>query len=180
MKLGYARVSTDDQDAALQVAALKAAGAEKIYKETASGGRWERPELHRLLENLRKGDTLLVWKLDRLSRSLLDFLRVLSAVEAAGAGFQSLTEKVDTTTAAGRMLAQILGSFAEFERSMLRERTKAGLKAARGRGRVGGRPSKLSTVQRTEALKMLRAGRGQAEVARLFKVSPSTMCRLRA
>src|SRR5208283_5905681 len=104
MQIGNARVSTDDQETAAQVAALKAAGCERIYREKASGGRWERPELHRLLDQLRKGDVLVVWRLDRLSRSLRDVLIIMERIQEAKAGFRSLTEAVDTTTAAGRMM----------------------------------------------------------------------------
>jgi len=127
MLIGYARVSTNDQETATQVAALKAAGGERIYREKASGGRWDRPELHRLLDQLRKGDVLVVWKLDRLSRSLRDVLTIMERLGDSGAGFRSLTEAIDTTTPAGRMMMQMVGAFAEFERAMLRERTKAGL-----------------------------------------------------
>jgi len=127
MLIGYARVSTDDQDTTAQVMALKAAECERIYREKASGGRWDRPELHRLLDQLRKGDVLVVWKLDRLSRSLRDVLTLMERLGDAGAGFRSLTEAIDTTTPAGRMMMQMVGAFAEFERAMLRERTKAGL-----------------------------------------------------
>lgn len=129
MLIGYARVSTNDQETATQVAALKAAGCERIYREKASGGRWERPELHRLLDQLRKRDVLVVWKLDRLSRSLRDVLTIMERLSEAEAGFRSLTEAVDTTTPAGRMMMQMVGAFAEFERAMLRERTKVGLDA---------------------------------------------------
>ena len=144
MLLGYARVSTDDQDTAAQVAALKAAGCERIFREKASGGRWKRPELHRLLDQLRTGDVLVVWKLDRLSRSLRDVLTLMERLGDSGAGFRSLTEAIDTTTPAGRMLMQMVGAFAEFERAMLRERTKAGLDAARREERIGGRRPKLT------------------------------------
>src|SRR5215813_6000561 len=123
------------------------AGCKRIFQESASGGRWDRPELHRALEHLREGDMLVVWKLDRLSRSLKDLLHIMERVREAGAGFRSLTEAVDTTTAAGRMMMQMLGSFAEFERSMVRERTRAGLTAARDRGVKLGRPAKLSAHQ---------------------------------
>ncbi len=109
MLIGYARVSTDDQDTVVQVTALKNAGCERIYREKASGGRWERPELHRLLDQLRKGDVLVVWKLDRLSRSLRDVLTIVERLGEAGAGFRSLTETIDTTTPAGRMMMQMLG-----------------------------------------------------------------------
>src|SRR6266567_1388975 len=137
MLIGYARVSTDEQD----VAALKAAGCERIYDEKASGGRWNRPKLHQLLDQLRKGDVLVVWKLDRLSRSLRDVLTIMERVAEVKAGFRSLTEAIDTTTPAGRMMMQMVGAFAEFERAMLRERTKAGLDSARREGRIGGRPA---------------------------------------
>src|SRR5436309_15397846 len=125
MLLGYARVSSNEQDTAAQVAALKAAKCERIYRYKASGARWDRRELQRLLDQLRKGDVLVVWKLDRLSRSLRDVLTIMERLGEASAGFRSLTEAIDTTTAAGRMMMQMVGAFAEFERAMLRERTKA-------------------------------------------------------
>src|SRR4051795_13719403 len=120
MLLGYARVSKSDdsQDTAGQVSALKSAGCKRVFEDKASGGRWDRPELHRLLDQLRTGDTLVVWKLDRLSRSVKDLLHILERVEARGARCRSLTEAVDTSGPAGRMLMQMLGSFAEFERAM--------------------------------------------------------------
>ena len=124
--------------------ALKEAGCERIFQESASGGRWDRPQLHRALDHLREGDVLVVWKLDRLSRSLKDLLHVLEKITEVKAGFRSLTEAIDTTTSAGRMMLQMLGAFAEFERSMVRERTRLGLQAARERGRVGGRRPKLT------------------------------------
>src|SRR3984893_7942778 len=154
MLIGYARVSTNDQETTAQVAALKAAKCERIYREQASGGRWDRPELQRLLDQLRKGDVLVVWKLDRLSRSLRDVLTIMERLAEAKAGFRSLTEAIDTTTPAGRMMMRMVGSFAEFERAMLRERTKAGLEAARREGRIGGRPPKLSPQQQSEIRKM--------------------------
>jgi DNA invertase Pin-like site-specific DNA recombinase len=181
MLIGYARVSkADTQDTAAQVAALKAAGCGRIFEEKASGGRWDRPELHRLLDQLRAGDSLVVWKLDRLSRSLKDLLTLLERVEQTGAGFRSLTEAVDTSGAAGRMLVQMLGAFAEFERAMVRERTRAGLDAARARGQVGGRRPKLTATQRAEAQRMLSEGRSAAEVARVFQVHRGTISRLAA
>jgi DNA invertase Pin-like site-specific DNA recombinase len=181
MLIGYARVSTDDQDTAAQVRALKAAGCERIYREKASGGRWDRPELHRLLDQLRKRDVLVVWKLDRLSRSLRDVLTLMERLGDSGAGFRSLTEAIDTTTAAGRMMMQMVGAFAEFERAMLRERTKAGLDAAREEGRIGGRRPKLSDQQRSEIRRMISKGdKTAADAARLFKVHPATVSRLLA
>src|ERR1700681_417318 len=158
MLIGYARVSTSEQETAAQVAALKAAGCERIYREKASGDRWDRPELHRLLDQLRKGDVLVVWKLDRLSRSLRDVLTIMERLGEAKVGFRSLTEAIDTTTAAGRMMMQMVGAFAEFERAMLRERTRAGLEVARRGGRVGGRRPKLSEKQQMEIVRMVQKG----------------------
>jgi DNA invertase Pin-like site-specific DNA recombinase len=179
MLIGYARVSTDDQDTAAQVAALKAAGCERIFREKASGGRWDRPELHRLLDQLRKGDVLVIWKLDRLSRSLRDVLIIMERLAEAKAGFRSLTESIDTTTPAGRMMMQMVGSFAEFERAMLRERTKIGLEAARREGRIGGRRPKLTPHQQDEIVRMVARGRKTAaDAARLFGVHPATISRL--
>src|SRR5258707_6252498 len=182
MLIGYARVSKlDQQDTRAQVKALKEAGCKRIFEEHASGGRWDRPELHRALDQLREDDVLVVWKLDRLSRSLKDMLLILEKIREAGAGFRSLTEHIDTTTPAGRMMLQMLGAFAEFERSMVRERTRMGLQAARERGRVGGRQPKLSAHQRTEAIKMVNSGaKSAAEVARLFRVHRSNISRLMA
>ena len=181
MLIGYARVSTDDQDTAAQVAALKAGGCERIYREKASGGRWDRPELHRLLDQMRKGDVLVVWKLDRLSRSLRDVLTIMERLRDSEAGFRSLTEAIDTTTAAGRMMMQMVGVFAEFERAMLKERTKAGLDVAREEGRIGGRRPKLSERQQAEVRKMVAKGdKTAADAARLFKVHPATVSRLLA
>jgi len=164
-----------------QAAALKAAGCERIYREKPSGGRWDRPELHRLLDQLRKGDVLVVWKLGRLSRSLRDVLTITERLAEAKAGFRSLTEAIDTTTAAGRMMMQMVGAFAEFERAMLRERTKAGLDAARAEGRIGGRRPKLSPQQQAEIRKMVTRGdKTAADAARLFKIHPATVSRLLA
>ena len=183
MLLGYARVSKSDdsQDTAAQVSALKSVGCKRVFEDKASGGRWDRPELHRLLDQLRAGDTLVVWKLDRLSRSLKDLLHILEKVEAVGARFRSLTEAIDTSGPAGRMLMQMLGSFAEFERAMVRERTRAGLKAAAARGRKGGRQPKLTPEQKTEILDGLGSGRtSAADLARLFRVHRATISRLAA
>jgi DNA invertase Pin-like site-specific DNA recombinase len=163
------------------VTALKAAGCERIYREKASGGRWDRPELHRLLDQLRKGDVLVVWKLDRLSRSLRDVLVLMERLADVKAGFRSLTEAIDTTTPAGRMMMQMVGAFAEFERAMLKERTKAGLDAARQEGRIGGRRPKLSVQQQSEIRKMVSKGdKTAADAARLFKIHPATVSRLLA
>ena len=172
MLIGYARVSTIEQETAAQVAALKAAGCERIYREKASGGRWDRPELQRLLDQLRKGDVLLVWKLDRLSRSLRDVLIIMERLAEAKAGFRSLTEAIDTTNDDA-----MVGAFAEFERAMLRERTKAGLDA--GRQKVGiADAAKLSAQQQSG--RDTRGDKTAADAARLFKVHPATVSRLLA
>jgi DNA invertase Pin-like site-specific DNA recombinase len=179
-RIGYARVSRgDSQEVAAQVEALKAAGCQKIFKEEASGGRWDRPELHRLLDQLREGDTVTVWKLDRLSRSLKDFIAILERIEQAGASFESLTEHIETHSPAGRMLAHMLGSFAEFERAMIRERTRQGLAYARSQGRTGGRRAKLSPEQKALIVNLVDSGEMKAaEAARSFKVSEATVSRL--
>lgn len=138
--LGYARVSKgDEQNNALLAKALKAAGCRRLFEGAASGSRWDRLELHRMLDQLREGGTVVVWKLDRLSRSLKDVLHITERTADAGAGFRSVTENINTTTPAGRMMMQMVGSFAEFERAMIRERTSAGIAAARAESRIGGR-----------------------------------------
>jgi DNA invertase Pin-like site-specific DNA recombinase len=182
MILGYARVSKGEtQDTRVQETALRTAGVERIFTEQASGGRWDRPHLHRLLDHLRPGDVVVVWKLDRLSRSLKDLLHIMERIEQAGAGFRSLTEAIDTTTPAGRMLMQMVGSFAEFERAMIRERTQAGLAVARAQGRIGGRRPKLGPQQQAAMVDMVTSGRQtQAAAARLFHVHPATVSRLLA
>ena len=143
--LGYGRVSREGQDLAQQRAALRAAGCTRLFEEKASGGRWDRPELHRLLDHLRPGDVVVVWKLDRLSRSLKDLLHIMEQIGEADAGFRSLTEHIDTTTPAGRMMMQMVGAFAEFERAMIRERTSVGLAAARAEGRSAGAARRWTT-----------------------------------
>jgi len=143
MRIGYARVSTGEQKMDLQIDALEDAECERIYKETTSGAAKSRAELERCLEELRDGDTLVVWRLDRFGRSLKDLVSKMEALEEKGADFVSLTEGIDTTTAQGRLTFHIFGALAEFERELSRERTMAGLKAARERGRVGGRPRAL-------------------------------------
>jgi len=158
---------------------LLTSGCELIFKEKASGGRWDRPELHRLLGQLRKRDVLVVWKLDRLSRSLKDVLNLLEKITQAGAGFRSLTEAIDTTSPGGRLMMQIVGTFAEFERAMLRERTRNGLDAARKQGRVGGRRPKLKPHQQQEIVNLVTSGKKTAaDAARLFNVHPATVSRL--
>lgn len=136
--IGYARVSKgDDQSTAAQSRALETAGCKRVFEEAASGGRWDRPKLLEMIGQLREGDVVVVWKLDRLSRSLKDLLHILERIEGAGAGFRSLTEAIDTTTAAGRMMMQMVGSFAEFERAMIRERTSRSRPSPRRRADRG-------------------------------------------
>jgi DNA invertase Pin-like site-specific DNA recombinase len=182
MLIGYARVSTTDrQDTSVQADVLRQAGVDRVFEEHASGGRWDCPQLHRVIDFLRPGDTVVVWKLDRLSRSLKDLLHIMELIGQRQAGFRSLTEAVDTTAPAGRMLMQLLGSFAEFEREMIRERTRIGLDAARSRGVRIGKPKKLNDEQRHEVVEMVSSGRKiAAETARLFKVSGATVSRILA
>lgn len=180
MIFGYSRISKgDDQNARLQLQAFKDVGVEKTFQETASGGRWDRPVLHKMLEQLRDGDVVIVWKLDRLSRSLKDLLVIMERIDQTGAGFKSQTEAIDTTTPAGRMMIQMIGSFAEFEREMIRERTKAGLAAARAEGRVGGRKPKLREDQCRDIIESVLSERKTgAQMARLYNVSEATISRV--
>ncbi|SFP84105.1 recombinase family protein [Tranquillimonas alkanivorans] len=178
MILGYARVSTEDQSLDAQVEALKAAGVERIYGEKISGSKMVRPELDRLLDQLRPGDVIVVAKYDRLSRSLQDLLMIVDTIRSKGAGFRSLAEDIDTTTPSGRLVFHVFASIAQFERERIAERTKEGLAAARRRGRVGGRPPALSKERRAEVQRMRdHEGRSVAELARLFQVSPNTIRR---
>jgi DNA invertase Pin-like site-specific DNA recombinase len=177
MNIGYARVSTETQNGNGQVKELEKV-CDRVELEFASGGRWDRPALQNILRGIKAGDVLVVWKLDRLTRSLCDLLRILKRLHEVGAGFRSLTEAIDTTTAVGKMLTQVLGSFAEFEREMIRERTKLGLARARAEGRVGGGRHSLSLKQQQHALAMIDEGKSQSEVAEIFGVHRSTVCRL--
>ena len=176
MHIGYARVSTEAQDTALQIDALKAAGCERIYQEAGSGGNRERPELVRCLDALRGGDTLTVWRLDRLGRSLKELVSIVSELEEQGVGFRSLSEAIDTGSAGGKLVFHVFAALAEFERSLIRERTRAGLAAARARGRKGGRPRKLSLDQVRKAKAMLLdPDMTKGEVARHFRVTRMTL-----
>jgi DNA invertase Pin-like site-specific DNA recombinase len=179
MKIGYARVSTDDQLLDLQMDALEAAGCEKIYKEQASGKSANRQELENCLKAMRSGDVLTVWRLDRLGRSLADLIKIVSMLEGQGIGFESLTEKIDTTSPTGKLIFHLFGALAEFERNLIRERTNAGLKAARARGKVGGRPKSLSAKDR-EMVAILMADRKNnvGDIATRFGVSRATLYRL--
>lgn len=178
MLIGYARVSTQVQDNAIQIEALKKSGCEMIFEETISGGRWDRPKLQELLNYIRKGDTIVVWKLDRLSRSLKDLLFIMEQIENKETGFKSLTESIDTTTSAGKMMMQMVGVFAEFERNMLKERTKKGLEYAKKQGRVGGRKPKLKPIQIQEIIQLHAAGKLAPELSQLFNVHQATIYRI--
>lgn len=176
MIIGYARVSTTEQDTSLQLDALDQAGCERIYQEAFSGTPRERPELLRCLDTLRPGDTLAVWRLDRLGRSLKDLIAIMSDLESKGVGFRSVTEAIDTTTAGGKLVFHIFAALSEFERSLIQERTKAGLAAARARGRKGGRPRKLDTAQIRKAKAMLQDPTiSKTEVAKHFNVTRATL-----
>ncbi len=144
MKIGYARVSTKDQSVSMQVDALKLAGCSKIHEEIASGAKTERPVLDEIIRNLREKDTLIIWKLDRLGRNLAHLIHLITQLMEKKVGLVSLNDPIDTTTAQGRLTFGIFASLAEFERELIRERTQAGLKSARARGRKGGRPKGLS------------------------------------
>jgi DNA invertase Pin-like site-specific DNA recombinase len=156
--LGYARVSTTDQQPQLQVDALERAGCYRVFTETASGARADRPTLAQVLDQLRPGDTLVVWKLDRLGRSLRHLVDTVTGLADRGIGFRSLQEAIDTTTPGGKLVFHVFAALAEFERDLIRERTAAGLAAARARGRHGGRPSVLTAHKLKVAEEMYRSG----------------------
>jgi len=178
MKYGYARVSTDEQNAALQLSALKKAGCKTVFKdEGISGATTKRPALTRCLKALQPGDMLIVWKLDRLGRSLGDLIYMLDELRAQGIKFRSLTEAIDTATPTGRAMWQMIGVLAELERSLIVERTRAGVKAAQQRGVKFGRKPKLSAPQIAHARKLVDQGEAVPEVARLLSVDRATIYR---
>jgi DNA invertase Pin-like site-specific DNA recombinase len=178
MLVGYARVSTQDQDTELQRVALEAAGCGRIFRETASGAQRDRPELKAAIDFMREGDTLVVWKLDRLARSLKQLIETVEGLEARGIGFKILTENIDTTTPGGKLTFHLFASLAEFERALIRERTIAGLAVARANGRVGGRPKRLDEAGIATAVAMLGStDLTVAEVARRLGVGPATLYR---
>jgi DNA invertase Pin-like site-specific DNA recombinase len=179
MIYGYARVLTDGQSVAAQVAQLKAAGCGKVFREVASGARTDRSQLRRALEQLTAGDVLVVTRLDRLARSTRDLLNTLAAVAGKKAGFRSLSDAwADTTTAHGRLMLTVLGGLAEFERELIRIRTGEGRKLAKARGVKMGRKPKLTDHQKREALQRREAGEPTREIARSYNVSHSTISRL--
>lgn len=177
MKIGYVRVSTDEQNPDLQLDALKGAGYERLFVDKASGANTKRPELTKCLKALGAGDTLAVWKLDRLGRSLHDLIGLLDELKARGVAFQSLTEAIDTTTPTGRAMWQMVGILAELERSLIQERTKAGRVAAVARGVKMGRKPKLTPQQVAHARKLLEQGENHNAVAKSLGVSRRTLYR---
>src|SRR5580658_2608077 len=178
MKYGYARVSTDDQSPALQLAALKKAGCKTVFKdEGLSGATTKRPALLRCLKKLEHGDTLTVWKLDRLGRSLRDLITMLDDLKHRGVKFRSLTEAIDTETPTGRAMWQMIGVLAELERSLISERTRAGAAAAKARGVKFGRKPKLTRQQINQAVKLIAQGERPADVAASFHVGRTTLYR---
>ena len=179
MLVGYARVSTQDQNLDLQITALKEAGCQKIFTEKASGAQRDRPELIAAMNYIRPGeDVLVIWKLDRLARSLKQLIETVEKLETQKIGLLSLTESINTTTSGGRLIFHIFASLAEFERSIIRERTNAGLKAARQNGRIGGRPSSLTEKDLVVAKTLLQDISITVEdVAKRMQVAPSTLYR---
>lgn len=178
-KLAYWRVSTDAQEMHLQLDALKAAGCDRIFEEKGSAAKMDRPELARLLDHARAGDVIIVWRLDRLARSLRQLIETMDGLRQRGIELRSLTENiVDTTSPSGKLVFGIFALMGEFERDLLRQRTRAGLAAARKRGRVGGRPKRISASELRKAKAMLASGDyGKADVARELGVSRHTLWR---
>jgi DNA invertase Pin-like site-specific DNA recombinase len=178
MRIGYARVSTEDQTLDLQRDALKRAKCRQVYEEQATGKNVARPQLEACLKSLREGDTLVVWRLDRLGRNLADLVGLVAQFEQRKINFESLTEKIETGSPAGRLIFHVFAALAEFERNLIRERTMAGLKAARARGRNGGRPAKLSVKEIKTIRALLKtADISVAEIAARFGVARSTLYR---
>jgi DNA invertase Pin-like site-specific DNA recombinase len=175
--IGYARVSTEEQNLDLQLDALEAAGCKRVFRDVGSGSLKHRPQLDGCFDYLRTGDTLVVWRLDRLGRGLKHLIESIDGLHAREVGFRSLTEAIDTTTPAGRLQFHIFGALAEFEREIIRERTRAGLAAARARGRLGGRPSSV-TAEKLAAAEAMRARQhSMREIAAALGVSRATLYR---
>ncbi|MGB5599468.1 MAG: recombinase family protein [Thiothrix litoralis] len=177
MLIGYARVSTQDQNLGLQIAALEAAGCQKIFDDKISGSRAERPGLDKMLEMLREGDTLVVWKLDRLGRSVKQLVDMVGGLHKKGIQFKSLTDAIDTGTPSGRFFFHVMASLAEMERELTVERTRAGLAAARRLGRKGGRKRKMTASKVESAKKLLAGGTPPKDVAKNLGVSVPTLYR---
>src|SRR6266568_6192874 len=181
MLIGYARVSTHDQTLDLQNDALEKIGCTKIFTDTASGAQTERPGLDEALEFVREGDTLVVWRLDRLGRSLKHLIETITNLNNRKIGFKSIQENIDTTTSGGKLIFHIFGALAEFERDIIRERTKAGLQAARARGRLGGRPKaqSLSTPKKVEMAQALYNDKNNSidDICKTLNISRATLYR---
>lgn len=176
MLIGYARVSTDDQNLDLQQDALQKAGCERTYEDRLTGAKADRPGLQRALEDARKGDTIVVWRLDRLSRSLKDLIEIVALLETKGTGLKSLQESIDTTQSSGKLVFHIFAALAEFERNLIRERTQAGLLAARARGRKGGRPKALNQDKQALAVKLYREKKHTiAQICKMMGLSKPTL-----
>ncbi len=176
MLIGYARVSTQEQNLDLQLDALKKFGCKKIYADKISGSKIERPEFSNMFTHTREGDTIVVWRLDRLSRSLSDLITTITGFGNMNIGFISLSENIDTTTASGKLIFHIFASFAEFERNIIRERTKAGLEAARARGVLGGAKNKLNAKQIASINKLYDSkAHTVTEICKLFGISKPTL-----
>lgn len=177
MLVGYARVSTNDQTLDLQIDALKKAGCEKIYTDTASGAKTDRKGLQEALNHLRSGDVLIVWRLDRLGRTLKQLIELINTLNDSGIGFKSQQESIDTTSSGGKLVFHIFGALAEFERELVRERTRAGLDAARARGRNGGRPKVLDDPKKIERLKKMYDSKQYqvSELLEMFNISRGTL-----
>lgn len=177
MQIGYARISTRDQNLSAQLDALTQAGCDRVYEEMASGALSDRPILAEVMRSLRDGDTLVVYKLDRIARSLPHLLETMDALNQNGVGFRSLTEDINTTTPGGRLVFHVMAAISEFERDLIRERTAAGLKAAKARGRTGGRPRKMTAEKIKAAQKLLSSGTPVRDVAEMFNISVPTLYR---
>ena len=177
MLIGYARVSSADQDPQLQIDALKDAGVERLFTDHASGAATSRPQFDLMMQTLRRGDTVLVWRLDRLGRSMRHLLDLAAHFDQREVGLRSLNEDLDTTTANGRLIFHVMAALAEFERGLLSERTRAGLRAARDRGRVGGRPKALSSTASQALVDLRDQNKTIAEIASILRVSRATVYR---
>ena len=179
MMIGYARVSTEQQETEAQLPELRKAGCKRIYEETMGGGTMDRPELAKCLERLEKGDTLVVWRLDRLGRSIRDLLQIVDRLDKSGINFISLKERFDTSTAAGRLVFHFFAALTQFEKELIRERTMAGLSSARARGRLGGR-KKVLNAQQTRVVRTMWESREHTrhEIASHFTVSVATIDRV--
>ncbi len=175
MLIGYARVSTHDQNLDLQQDALQQAGCEKIFVDEVSGAATARPGLQQAMDHLREGDVLVVWRLDRLGRSLRNLLELVAQLEDKKVGFSSLQESMDTSSSGGKLIFQVFGALAEFERNLIRDRTNAGLAAARARGRTGGRPKKLDEQQRQLVTRLYKEGTPIPEILKTVKISKGTL-----